>query len=1415
MSLNYGIGLDTSQMERDAQRANLLFKNIGDKAQIEASRINMQFKNTFAFAGGAAAASSFVSQLVNVRGEFQQLEIAFTTMLKSKEKSDKLMQNITEFAATTPFDLKQVAAGTKQLLAYGFAANDITQNLSMIGNVASGVGSQIGDLIYLYGTLKASGRVTQMDINQFAGRGIPIYEELARVLGVNRDQVRSFVSEGKVGFEQVEKAFKGMTGEGGIFYNLMQNQSKSITGQLSNLGDAVDKMFNQIGESSQDTITGAIGAAQSLVANYETVGKVIGGLVATYGTYKAAVMVLTVVQKANTLIQLESALAGRALTTSQGLQAIATKQLTIAQSMLNKTMLANPYVLAATAVVGLVAITWALSDSSTAAEKAQSSLNDRIEQQKSIIDKGVQAIKDNIEVIKNETSTQKEKLDALIELQRIYPAMFNNLDIEKIKTIELTDAVKGYKQAREDMFQRSDKKDLNEINYLLSSANKTDTTTTWKPQDKEKVKSALGDKAKWYMGGNDLYELLKIEQKALSTKIDKETKTENASKFVSGISGFSDSQLESEIKKREALIYKIGNKKSVGKINGLGVFSKDEINTQLSALSTEMSKRKEKKYTGSEEISEENKKLKKLMKERAEIISAKLTPADRKKQLEDKDVEIKAVEDKIKLLSNKSSKDRAKEINDAKKTAQEKADFDLKIKNDTIKSGFDLKQVELDKQNAVTSAMKEGYAKQRQLIEDEHNQKLLDIERKTQELIEKQQEVEREEWHKNGSKGTFKPTTTSASQLNTTNSSIVGSMTETVNIQYKSDTTNLLKSLNETYASFDERRREIDEKFNSDEGVLKSEFSGAELEVRLKELALQYKTAIQQINSEEVDLIYGTSDLIVQLFSEASTKSISELKKIASEASSLYSYLSKTKSEDLADTEIGGKKFTKSELTSMKSDKGFMSDLKNRTTEVSDIASNADLVFGGFGASIKKVFDSFKSGDKSVEGTKNKIDALSAAFGTLQSFGNQAVGLLQAMSKEEGDAASSAANSISAVMDIAGSTLQGFQQGGIIGGAIAFVTSVATKIFESEKAHQAALKKIQDEKIAQQKEYNDSLMKQNDLLKNAETIFGTDKYGQAIGYASVADKFRNASNKANANLSGATVQTGSHKTGLFGWGGEKADYSGLLSVYPALIDGQGKLNKELAQSILDNQTLNDESKKALQTAIDYSAEYEEALKSISDYLNSVFGSLGSDMMTAITDNLGDTKSALNDFADSAAGTIEKLMTDIAYSMFFADKFKKLSDDVLAVQKNTGLTPEQKAAKETELLGQFYSNIGAEVDSANKFLQDSKDAAAKAGFDLWDNTTRTGASKGIAQASQDSVDELNGRMTTIQGHTFMINESAASIKTDMSFMRENAAQSLRHLAGIETNTSRLEAVENAVVGIKAGIDNINLKGVKLQ
>lgn len=347
----YGIGLETKEIQKDAQRANNALKGIGDKAVAEGSRIDNTMRNI----GGAIAAAFtiqqaglFIKQVATIRGEFQQLEIAFTTMLRSKEKADQLMKEIVTFAATTPFDLKGVAGGAKQLLAYGFEADSMTENLTMLGNIAAGVGSQIGDIIYLYGTLNAQGKVMTKDLMQFAGRGIPIYKELAEVFKTNEKGVLEMASAGKIAFEDVEKAFQNMVSEQGMFYNLMQEQSKSITGQMSNLGDSIDSMFNEIGQSSEDVISSVIQGAGYLVENYKAVGAIVGSLIAVYGTYKAALIAVAAMQTLN-------------ITLSKGWTVAELAKLKVlilvegAQKLLNKTMLLNPYVAVAAALATVVA----------------------------------------------------------------------------------------------------------------------------------------------------------------------------------------------------------------------------------------------------------------------------------------------------------------------------------------------------------------------------------------------------------------------------------------------------------------------------------------------------------------------------------------------------------------------------------------------------------------------------------------------------------------------------------------------------------------------------------------------------------------------------------------------------------------------------------------------------------------------------------------------------------------------------------------------------------------------------------------------------------------------------------------------------------------------------------------------------
>lgn len=306
-ALAFKATLDIDDFKVSSEAMGRYIKNASDNAVLEANRMEQSFL-TFAQNGARYIVSylvgqgmmSLVQSIVQVRGQFQQLELAFNTMLRSTEKSQVLMSQLVDTAARTPFDLTSIAQGAKQMLAFGSNVGSVVDEIVMLGNVASGVSAPLGDLIYLYGTLRSQGRAYTVDIRQFAGRGIPIYEELGKVLNADRQELNKLVTEGKVGFPEVEKAFKNMTSEGGIYFNLMQEQSKSLTGMLSNLGDAWDSALNKIGQDNQDLFTGAIQGAIDLVENMDQIIRIVQAVTIAYGSYKAAIVLNTLATKGYT-----------------------------------------------------------------------------------------------------------------------------------------------------------------------------------------------------------------------------------------------------------------------------------------------------------------------------------------------------------------------------------------------------------------------------------------------------------------------------------------------------------------------------------------------------------------------------------------------------------------------------------------------------------------------------------------------------------------------------------------------------------------------------------------------------------------------------------------------------------------------------------------------------------------------------------------------------------------------------------------------------------------------------------------------------------------------------------------------------------------------------------------------------------
>lgn len=309
--LAFAATLDINDFKVSSEAMERRIRSVSDTAVQESERMEQSIA---AFAQNGAryiigtlvggGMMGLVNSIVQTRGQFQQLQIAFDTMLGSGVKSKVLIDQLTNTAARTPFDLMGVAGGAKQLLAYGESANKVNDTLVRLGNIASGLSIPLNDIVYLYGTTMVQGRLYAQDVRQFTGRGIPLVRELAAMYGKTAEEINAMVSEGKIGFPEVEKVINKMTNSGGQFYNLMERQSKSLTGMISNLGDSWDMALNKLGEENQGALESGISGAITVVEHLDDVLEVVKAIAIAYGSYKAAIVLNTLATKGNTGISL-------------------------------------------------------------------------------------------------------------------------------------------------------------------------------------------------------------------------------------------------------------------------------------------------------------------------------------------------------------------------------------------------------------------------------------------------------------------------------------------------------------------------------------------------------------------------------------------------------------------------------------------------------------------------------------------------------------------------------------------------------------------------------------------------------------------------------------------------------------------------------------------------------------------------------------------------------------------------------------------------------------------------------------------------------------------------------------------------------------------------------------------------------
>lgn len=394
--------------------------------------IAISWKKALAVIGGAGVLKALGAEMIRVRGEFQAADTAIETLLGNKEKANALMSQVREFAKISPLEFSDVTAATQMMLGFNIEAEKVPRYLQAIGDVSMGNTQKFNSMTLAFSQMSAAGKLMGQDLNQMINAGFNPLQIMSEKTGKSIATLKDEMSKGAIPAEMVQQAFIDATSAGGRFYQMSENASKEINGQLSMMQDALDSVFNELGTKSESVIMDGIQMTTSLIQNYETVGRILAGLVVTYGTYRTAVMLVTAAESKHTLVEI-------GLTNAR---LLARK----AQLALNAAMLTNPYVLLATAVVGLGVAMWALSDSTTSAERALDSYNKKIEKLDTDEEDRKRTLEGLVSTINSEVEAETTKLKALKDIEKLYPVLFKKYVDEKGHIHDLTGFWKAYNE---------------------------------------------------------------------------------------------------------------------------------------------------------------------------------------------------------------------------------------------------------------------------------------------------------------------------------------------------------------------------------------------------------------------------------------------------------------------------------------------------------------------------------------------------------------------------------------------------------------------------------------------------------------------------------------------------------------------------------------------------------------------------------------------------------------------------------------------------------------------------------------------------------------------------------------------------------------------------------------------------------
>lgn len=1247
--------------------------------------IAISWKKALAVIGGAGVLKALGSEIIRVRGEFQSMQTAIETMV-GKDMAGQLIPQIKELAKISPLTMSDMVGAEKMMLGFNIQAEDTIKYLKAISDISMGESSKFNSLTLAFSQMSAAGKLMGQDLNQMINAGFNPLQIISEKTGKSIATLKDEMSKGAVSAEMVQQAFIDATSAGGKFYNMSENASKTINGQLSMMQDALDSVFNELGTKSESVIMDGIQMTTSLIQNYETVGKVLAGLVVTYGTYRTAVMLVTAAESKHTLVEI-------GLTNAR---LLARK----AQLALNAAMLTNPYVLLATAVVGLGVAMLAFRDSATEAEKAQRRFNEQQEEAKKQEEEHKQKIDSLVQSSRDIALSDLQRGRSLAELRKEYPKIFAQYDIE---TIKLADILKLKQQITEEDAKRAGEKQTKELSNIESEIKYYENL----------LKTLSGQQ------GVDGYVKKLKELRAMRDVMLQEKGKGISEQFISNLKDVNTNEFDRYISELEKRIRGKGENGTVklrlpidikGTLSDEAIYNVKDIKTLIDTAKSVKQTRidSEKNKTtykqdyekAKKDWEDAKKKLSEIEKDKSKFTSKQYEEAKKQKETTEK-----AYKDLGGITGNALSK-------------QEKAIE--KQEKDQQKSAEELLSLRRQNQQAEIDLMKEGTEKKLKQIDLDYQKELDAIKKQEKDLSERQ-----------GGKLTSEQSI-----------EISARYTNAENKREKdiADVSKELNSILDKYRDYSAQRIAIEKQYQDDEKKLrdglakaKSDSEKKQYEDALKELDKQRKKTIDSISKSEIE----DSGIWKMLMGDVDALPTDTLEQLLSDAEQLVktTNLSATDMKAMMDTINNARQnliarnpfktlkeeYEKYQKAIKKGDKqGAFTSWSNVEQASESIKSNISTL----GASLSSLGTTFS--DELGEGIQKAVDVINDGITAFEVFGKTG-------EKSAGD------------------TVKGIS--GIIG-IITTLVGTVMNAFDSTKAEQERNIEYQRRQEGYWNSINYQVERYLKLLKEAAgndyfatatqsltTLQGARRkaYEDIIKSMPVGDVDYTTFGLAQLFNSGKFAT----KMNEYAFGGPQAkeifDFIQANGGY----DLENKLiSEEAIWAMKSNADIWSKLPEWMQQAIDKFVEFNDKAKELEETLNEdLFQTTSKGIEEAILEGLKGGKRGIADFGED----FEEIMRNALLQSFVIDQLRGKAQEFY--KKYTLLADSDENGK-LDLTAEEISDHREDWnDIIRAATEEAKNIDAIVGGSS--SSSQEASKKGFATASQDSIDELNGRFTALQ------------------------------------------------------------------